>query len=92
MPKLAEFAGIVVVMFHFDDDRHHRPHIHVRYQGKKAVVTIDAVEVLAGKLPKKQRRRVVEWVREHRDDLLACWDLALLGEPLPKVPILLPQD
>ena len=87
MPKLAEFAGIVIVMFHFDNDRHHRPHVHVRYQGKKAVIALDEVEVLAGKIPTKQRRRALEWVRTYQDDLLSCWDLAVMGEPLPQVPI-----
>ncbi len=34
MPEICRFFGIVIYMF-FED--HNPPHIHVRYQGKKAM-------------------------------------------------------
>lgn len=53
MPELSRFMGMVIKMIFFDDDRHHKPHVHVFYGDFKASVAIDG-ELLAGKLPDKQ--------------------------------------
>ncbi len=42
----------------FCDNRHHLPHIHVRYQGEEAALTIDDGTVLDGSLPRKQLKMV----------------------------------
>jgi hypothetical protein len=34
-PSFQMYYGTIVSMYFFDNTRHHRPHIHVRYQGKK---------------------------------------------------------
>jgi len=31
MPTISMFYGILVSMYVFDSDKHHLPHIHVRY-------------------------------------------------------------
>ncbi len=31
MPTISMFYGIVVLMFFMDNERHHLPHVHVRY-------------------------------------------------------------
>ena len=31
MPELTRFYGIAVNMLYNDDDRHHKPHVHVYY-------------------------------------------------------------
>ncbi len=51
MPVISMFYGFVVALFYEDRGQHHRPHIHVRYQGTKAAVAIDTGEVLAGDFP-----------------------------------------
>jgi hypothetical protein len=33
MPTISMFYGILVSLLFEDNDRHHLPHIHVRYQG-----------------------------------------------------------
>lgn len=79
MPTISMFYGILVLMFLMDDDRHHRPYIHVRYQGKHASVAIDDGEVLAGDFPKKQLKLVQAWIEIHREELVADWELAVAG-------------
>jgi len=46
MPTISMFFGIIVSIFYEDTSRHHKPHIHVRYQGKKAAIAIDDGSVL----------------------------------------------
>jgi len=53
MPTISMFYGILVMILYGDNERHHTPHIHVRYQGAKASIAIDDGDVLAGKIPVK---------------------------------------
>ncbi len=80
MPTISMFYGILVTIFYEDNHRHHTPHIHVRYQGSKASISIIDGNVLAGDFPSKQLKLVQAWVELHRDELLADWELACQGE------------
>lgn len=85
MPTISMFYGILVTLLFEDNDRHHLPHFHVRYQGAKAAIAIEDGRVLAGSIPPKQLRLVQAWVELHRDELLANWELALNGEDLFRI-------
>jgi len=61
-------------------NEHNPPHIHVYYQGEKAVIDIKKVELTQGKLHKKKLRLVLAWVELRQEDLLADWELAQNGE------------
>ncbi|MEA3544546.1 MAG: DUF4160 domain-containing protein [Thermodesulfobacteriota bacterium] len=80
MPTISMFYGIIVVLYYEDNVRHHLPHFHVRYQGKKASIAIEDGCMLAGNLPAKQLKLVQAWVELHREELLANWELAVNGE------------
>lgn len=70
------------------NDIHHSPHIHVRYQGKKASISISDGSVLAGDFPPRQLRMVQVWVDIHKDELLTDWELAVAGdEPFRIAPL-----
>ena len=45
-------------MFFEIQEKHHLPHIHIRYQGYKASIAIEDVRLLAGELPPRQLRIV----------------------------------
>jgi hypothetical protein len=47
MPTISMFYGILISIFFADDERHHAPHVHVRYQGAKASIAIEDGAVLA---------------------------------------------
>ena len=88
MPTISMFYGILVSMYYEDTRRHHKPHIHVRYQGQKASVAIEDGAVLAGEIPLRQLRMVQVWVDIHRDELMADWELAVAGdEPFRIAPL-----
>lgn len=45
------FYGILVSILYEDNERHHLPHFHVRYQNVKASIAIEDGRVLAGSFP-----------------------------------------
>ncbi len=88
MPTISMFFGILVSIFYGDNEQHHTPHIHVRYQGNKASIAIGDGRVLAGDFPPRQLRMVQVWIDIHRDELTADWELAVAGdEPFRIAPL-----
>jgi hypothetical protein len=82
------FYGILISMFYRDDEQHHAPHIHARYQGMKASIAIEDGTLLGGELPPRQFRMVQVWIDIHREELLADWELAVNGdEPFRITPL-----
>lgn len=82
MPTISMFYGIIVRMLFMDTKQHHLPHIHVEYQGMKAVFAIPSGELLEGELPLKKCRQVQVWIDLHEEELMADWTLAVNGEPI----------
>lgn len=74
------FYGIIVSMYFFDKMRHHRPHVHVRYQDQEAVVSIPEGEILEGELKSSKMRLLQAWIEIHQDELMADWMLAVEGQ------------
>lgn len=79
MPTISMFYGIMVQMF-LGKSEHNPPHIHIVYQGNKAVFDIQEVEMVKGNLPTKQKRMVEAWIEINKEELLADWELAQNGE------------
>lgn len=69
-------------MFHND---HPTPHIHV-YSGEYgAIMNIQTLEVMEGKLSARTLRLVRGWAVLHRDELIRNWNRARKGETLLKI-------
>ena len=81
MPAISMFYGIIIRMMFFDTQQH-LPHIHVEYQGQKAVFTIPDAELLEGSLPNKKVSLIKAWIVLHEEELMADWALAVNGEPV----------
>ena len=58
MPELSRFFGIIIRMYADVGGPHHLPHFHAYYQDDVAVIGLDPVDVIAGGLPRRQRRLV----------------------------------
>lgn len=80
MPTISMFYGIVVLMYYRDVGRHSLPHIHVRYQNFKASIHIVDGQILDGDFPPKQLKLVQAWIEIHQEELMADWELAVVGE------------
>ena len=50
VPVISMFYGVIVSLYFHDNRRHHRPHIHAKYQNDEAVIGIPEGEVLEGTL------------------------------------------
>lgn len=86
MPTISMFYGMLVLMFYRDNRRHHLPHIHVRYQGEEAVISIPDGDVLDGKLPPRQLKMLQVWIDIHQEELMLDWELAVNGDDPFRIP------
>jgi Domain of unknown function (DUF4160) len=85
MPTLSMFYGIVVMIYFFDDTRHHRPHIHVSYQDEEAVFGIPEGDLIEGSLKPRQLKLMQAWIEIHQEELMANWMLASQGQAIFKI-------
>ncbi|HVT28781.1 MAG TPA: DUF4160 domain-containing protein [Lacipirellulaceae bacterium] len=60
---------------------HHTPRFHAYYQDDVGVFGLASIELIAGSLPRRQRRLVEAWAELHQDELLADWERLQAGEP-----------
>jgi len=72
-------------MFYLDNKQHKLPHIHVRYNELNAVYSIPEGELLEGSLPSAKEKLVIAWIELRKEDLLANWQLAIVGETIFKI-------
>lgn len=79
------FYGIIIRLYYFDNQQHHKPHIHVHYQDESAVIEIPSGKLLEGKLKGNKLKLVEAWIVIHKDELMADWELAINGEPVFKI-------
>lgn len=80
MPELSRFFGIIIRMYLEVGVPHHAPHFHAYYQEDVGVFSLDPVELIAGSLPRRQRRLVEAWAELHQAELLADWDRLQVGQ------------
>jgi hypothetical protein len=65
MPEISRFYGIVIKMYFRD---HPPPHFHAEYVGREIIVDIQSLSVIAGTLPARATRMVLEWAADHQAD------------------------
>lgn len=79
MPEISRFFGIVITMYYRD---HPPPHFHARYGGEKAILSIEDLGVLEGRLSPRARGLAIEWASRHQEELRENWRLAQAQQPL----------
>ena len=82
MPSICAFYGIVIYMYYND---HNPPHFHAEYAEFEAIYTIETLEILRGKLPRRAHALVVEWATINRADLMNNWYKARAAQPPTKL-------
>ncbi|MCX5807035.1 MAG: DUF4160 domain-containing protein [Proteobacteria bacterium] len=80
MPIISMFYGIIVLMFYFDNKKHHLPHIHAQYAEHEAIIGIDDGTILEGNLPTSKMKLIQAWIEIHRDELIADWRMSVEGQ------------
>jgi len=81
MPELARFFGVIIRMYIEAHEPHHVPHFHAYYQHEVAIYGIDPVDLIAGSLPRRQRRLAEAWAELHTAELQQAWDALQNGQP-----------
>lgn len=71
MPEISRFYGIVIRMFFRE---HAPPHFHASYGEEEALISIETLSVISGRLSPRSLGLVVEWASLHRDELKKNWN------------------
>lgn len=82
MPTISEFYGIKISIYYSD---HNEPHFHAFYAGEEAEISIKSGNFIEGNLPRRAKGMVMEWMKDHRDELLEDWNLAKKQDILKKI-------
>jgi len=85
MPEISRFLGIIIRMFY---NEHNPPHFHAYYNEYKAEIAIETLEIIAGSLPNRVYKLLVEWALDHKNELKNDWELLRNDtQPLPIQPL-----
>jgi hypothetical protein len=88
VPELSRFFGIIIRMFTEAGSPHHVAHFHAYYQNEVGIFNIDPVEMIAGSLPRRQRRFVEAGAELHDTELKSDWQRFQEGQkPVPIEPL-----
>lgn len=82
MPEISRFFGIIITMYYND---HAPPHFHVRYGEQRAIVNIETLAVMEGRLTPRVLGMVTEWAALHKSELVDDWTLARAQQPLQHI-------
>ena len=85
MPAISMFYGVVIYIYFFDNKKHNKPHIHVKYAGSEVVLGLPDGEIMEGGIPNNKMKLVEAWIEIHKEDLLANWELAVNGQEVFKI-------
>ena len=50
MPVISMFYGVIVLMYYFDNRKHHQPHLHAQFGEEEAVISIPDGNVIEGSM------------------------------------------
>ncbi|MBF0480759.1 MAG: DUF4160 domain-containing protein [Desulfovibrionaceae bacterium] len=84
MPTICRFYGIVILMNFLESGRRF-PHFHARYGKFRASFSLDPLACVAGKLPPRAERLVLEWADMHNAELLENYERATRAASLAPI-------
>jgi len=72
---------------HYPDElcRDHAPaHFHAWYNEYKVIVSIKD-GIVKGEMPGRALKMILEWLEQHKEELMENWEKAQNGDPLEKI-------
>ena len=81
MPQISSFYGIIILM-NFTD--HAPAHFHAWSNEYKVIVSIKD-SIVKGEMPGRALKMILEWLEQHREELMKNWEKAQKGDPLDKI-------
>jgi hypothetical protein len=85
MQAISMFYGIIIYVYFFDNKKHKKSQIHVKYSGDEVVLGLPDGEILEGSIPNPKMKLVQAWIEIHKEELLANWELAINGQEVFKI-------
>ena len=82
MPEISRFYGVVIKMYF---NEHNPPHFHAEYGEYEALIDINSMGIVSGKLPSRVLGMVVEWASMNQNQLKREWNKARNMESLGKI-------
>jgi hypothetical protein len=82
MVKVAIVDGMKIYVYAND---HGRPHFHILAAEYRAVVDIETMRLIRGRLPKARLRKLLSWAKPRQVQLLEAWDRARSGQPVKRI-------
>lgn len=82
MPRISFFFGIAIFMYYRE---HQPPHFHALYGEDEALIAIDSLALLAGRLPSRALGLVMEWASLHQQELRQAWLDAGAQRPIQQI-------
>jgi hypothetical protein len=82
MPRVSEFYGISIYVYYRE---HMPPHFHAIYAEEEALIAIEDLQVLRGRLRPRAMSLVMEWASLHHGELGRVWEQATTHQPLDKI-------
>ena len=61
VPRVSAFYGIVISMYFREDLHPGRPHFHAAHAESEATFDIESLEVIVGRLPRREKKLVRKW-------------------------------
>ena len=71
MPCIKMIGSIKIYIYLRD---HNPPHFHAKYAEYEELIVIEGLNTYSGKLPTKQRKKVIKWAEENREFVIERWN------------------
>lgn len=81
MPEIARFYGILIKIFFTNE--HNPPHFHALYGEYNGSFDIKTLKMLEGDLPNRAQKLVIEWAKQHQDEIMTMWETKTLKKLPP---------
>lgn len=82
MNVISMFHGIIVSMVYSPEGELKVPHLYVLFQDTQSIFSIPDGILLTGDIPNGKRKLLEAWIELHKDELIANWQLAVIGNKL----------
>jgi len=70
MPCIKIIDSVKIYMYRRD---HNPPHFHAQYAEYEELIEIKTLETYIGRIPRKQRKKVVNWAKKNQSYLMDKW-------------------
>jgi hypothetical protein len=80
MPAISMFYGVVIYIYFFDNKKHNKPHIHVKYAGSEVVLGLPDGEIMEGSIPNNKMKLVEAWIEILKKISLQIGSLLLMAK------------